>query len=1131
MSASLVLSGRGQGAGRREPNEEPPFVLPPPAFRLPPAAGFALVATLLMIAVITGAAVAFFQSTRIERFVTRNYADLARAQLAAEGGAAAAQALITTLFTNYPDSAVGWARLNDTELATFYFRTTSTNGFVPAGTNSAVPGNSPVFLFAHPLASGANEVSQSFFTTSSVVFTNTNTSDGQAGLTVANRVDLNADNWIGTPPGGSRPALRAKWVEILQNPSQPKNTNLNSAGQPSNPAIARYAFWAEDESFRVNINQAGATSRATNTPGAATAEIALQGALADTNTALARGVTNLQISLRTNIPTPGMVDLISPMNNYATNRFVISVHSSALNLSRGGTLRLNLNQVVSNASSSLPNYSLLVRTQLNRILSAITNSNSLAAPSNTAAMPLFGQRFYRLTTDGTTLNATSMVTGTIGTNQRTGFYLQKIAANIRDYIDSDSLPTVVNNDPGFTINNAAEPWNAFAGGAAGGNGPYDSSVAAIGKEAVPLLTEYAVRVLLTSWQINGTGAGRSANFVFRLFHYFEFWNPTTKDIPLAALGNNPRLQILNMYGFNVGTGGSITPSVPPTTVTSLSNFSGLTNFPANSFTVLTTEPPENANTCPFPNNASFKRASNSFTEYRGTTRLTSVVNGVTQPRIRPWLGTSATPARAGTGSTDYDLWMTLFNSDGVLESFTALPTGAATGADPNEANALTIHNDPGDNTNSTTFKWRSGSLRGNDSLNRSGEPRSLHEQMRIARYLGSSDPNQAHQTRFFTETSLANVSLGQLNGAGNYINPTNWIDYSPAISPGAGASLAPYRQLDGPLDTISRLGDLYDPALFLVAGSTEIALVRGGGRTLKIGQAERWGPQNPYGLWDGSETSASRNWTAWRLADVFTANNPSRLWIDTAPANPVDWDNNGILDTNVVTLISINGATNRLISPTSELEAATCFQGLININGALRDNGAALQALVLGLAYEPAPQGAQATAGRSLIVANFVNAVRTHLAGSATVDTNPANDQLFWERGQISELATASNLPLFSSALSTLAGVPLNTAQDRGREELVRRIMDLITTKGNTYTVYAVGQSLNPRTGLPVATHRVKKTFRINPSFLAPDSNNVLRSLPADSTFNPAETGRGGAADRFRRPTGFTTTILHTSPE
>ena len=95
MTPSLVLSGRGQGAGLRDPNEQPPSTS-----RLPPASGFALVATLLMITVITGAAVAFFQSTRIERFVSRNYADLARAQMAAESGYALASSLLRISSTN-----------------------------------------------------------------------------------------------------------------------------------------------------------------------------------------------------------------------------------------------------------------------------------------------------------------------------------------------------------------------------------------------------------------------------------------------------------------------------------------------------------------------------------------------------------------------------------------------------------------------------------------------------------------------------------------------------------------------------------------------------------------------------------------------------------------------------------------------------------------------------------------------------------------------------------------------------------------------------------------------------------------------------------------------------------------------
>jgi len=249
--------------------------------------------------------------------------------------------------------------------------------------------------------------------------------------------------------------------------------------------------------------------------------------------------------------------------------------------------------------------------------------------------------------------------------------------------------------------------------------------------------------------------------------------------------------------------------------------------------------------------------------------------------------------------------------------------------------------------------------------------------------------------------------------------------------------------------------------------------VRGGARTLKIGQAERWSTQNVYGLWDGSETSASRNWTSWRLADVFSVNN------------------------------SVN------------------LPGVININGALRDTNA-LAALVYGLIYESSPSGAQATSGRNLNVANFVSSVRNHLSGGS-VDTDPSNDRLFWERGQLGELADVQNRPLLSSPLNTLAGVALSTTQDRGREELVRRMLELITTKGNVYTVYAIGQSLNPRTGQPVSTQKIRRTFRIDPVFNP--------ALPADNTFDPAQAGTGSNNDRFRRPSRFTVTVLHNSNE
>ncbi|NCW28501.1 MAG: hypothetical protein EBV83_09470, partial [Verrucomicrobia bacterium] len=55
---------------------------------------FALVSTLLIVAVMALGALAFFQAARMDRLVTRNTAERVRAELAAESGLAAAQGLI-----------------------------------------------------------------------------------------------------------------------------------------------------------------------------------------------------------------------------------------------------------------------------------------------------------------------------------------------------------------------------------------------------------------------------------------------------------------------------------------------------------------------------------------------------------------------------------------------------------------------------------------------------------------------------------------------------------------------------------------------------------------------------------------------------------------------------------------------------------------------------------------------------------------------------------------------------------------------------------------------------------------------------------------------------------------------------
>jgi len=155
-----------------------------------------------MIAVITGAAVAFFQSTRIERFVARNYANLARAQLAAESGYAFAAALIR--------SGSG----NDHFLVV---QNTNRQLFIGNGTNQTAP-NTFAYL---PLFSFTNDPAN--FTTNAALVTN---------ITPATSLGTNTMTFTNTLPGGltvTSPAVA--WVVLT-----------NSSGRTN----ARFAFWVDE---------------------------------------------------------------------------------------------------------------------------------------------------------------------------------------------------------------------------------------------------------------------------------------------------------------------------------------------------------------------------------------------------------------------------------------------------------------------------------------------------------------------------------------------------------------------------------------------------------------------------------------------------------------------------------------------------------------------------------------------------------------------------------------------------------------------------------------------------------------------------------------------------------------------
>jgi hypothetical protein len=302
--------------------------------------------------------------------------------------------------------------------------------------------------------------------------------------------------------------------------------------------------------------------------------------------------------------------------------------------------------------------------------------------------------------------------------------------------------------------------------------------------------------------------------------------------------------------------------------------------------------------------------------------------------------------------------------------------------------------------------------------------------------------------------------------------------------------------------TIGELGHITDPARPYITSGSVPTLARGGGRTLRVGQSEltNFGGTN-IGWYDGNQTNASRTWTSWRLADVFTTTAASNG--ATAP------DAQGNL-TNSLGVVRGQTNTNGVV---------VTIPGLINPNGLLRDGGAAMKAALYGLTFLPSgPEGASLIAGRPANVTNVVTnligrLINATAGGLPTGSLNP-----FWERGELSELSGLNS----ASASTVVSGQIMSNAIDRGREELIRRSIEMITPRGSVFTVYAIGQTLQVASSVTnvLSTARLRQTFQIEPKF-------QFTADYGNDSFSPAQSLR--VTRRFSAPTNYTVRVLATS--
>jgi len=1029
-----------------------------------PAKASSLVTTLFVITVLTIIVVAFVQSMTIERMTSRSYANIEQARLAAEAGVNAAAANLLTLFQTYPDSATAWQPIFNsgnriTEGTVFHFRgapiaNSPSFSNLPTATPPSAFGTN-VDLYALPLISGA-QMTRS--TNLDAAFS--------SSINSTTGINLNERNWIGTAPGQPTKQIWAEWVEILRDPSQPRDLTIDPATRrPRNPPIARYAYWVEDESFKIDLSLASSGLVGTNTltnPQQIPAATVLRSADPSANP------TNLAASIaliRNQTPLSSVFQLAQAATNesskeaLATNLpFIATIWSSGYNVSRGGWQRVNVNALFTNLTASTAN---ATRTALDRFITTVTNTN---------ASPYFGQRFLRQGSPShpsftNTINSLS----TSPTNAL--IYLNKIAVNVKDYIDSDSQPTLVDRDT-FAVRPAEEPTEALEPLGGGTEGP--NPVIAFGKENLPMLQEYAVHARLLEMNPRGWSNVRgTASFRFTYDHYFEFWNMGTKDIyvtnaPPGAveLGPSAFLLLYNQPGFdNPNAYSPPNPAIPegrPIRV----QLSSVTNrfdwastnwvsqplvFPAGQVVVLTTDP--NPNTTLLRPGAKVYHlpVANNQREFSGTTRDSSndrTKDSAGQNIFNNTYRVLLNGRTTSSSQNDYESCLVLGNANGILESHCALPIGRSGGY------AIAINYETVDRLNSDRYFVRGGSLRGNSGLDAgpqpdTGDPRSLNEQLYMKIYESASTPGQ---TRFYISNLdnndvPAQSTIGTLNT--NFVFPNNWPDFSTNSS---SSSTANFIVADAPMNSVGEFGNIYDPAR-VIGNLSTIDRARGGGRTLKIGQSDAFSSvSNRAGLWDGNQTSASRTWVAWRLTDLF----------DTTSS----WEKRGIF----------------------------------NPNGALRDNGLALSSLLEGFQFGAAPSTPANLANRTLSqaqISNFVSAITNRIHGAST---NSANDDLiFWERGELSEL------PLLSSG-TNLSGQNLAQTIDRGREEVIRRLIQVVGTKGNTFSIYCVGQAVTVKNGVivPTATHRQRSVIKVaHPNPDMNDNFNPQDALDVSRRFAP----------------------------
>ncbi len=193
--------------------------------------GAALILTLLITAMLTMMVIAFFTTMQIEQRAAHSYADAQRAKMVAQGAVSHG---IELLRSNIPEPAL---------ISESAENAPGENWAINPGRLTVVrsPGGETVV----PLHTGGADRSPNETNDPDVYSVDLNEPlPGRDAPSICVSVDSNGSPQLDAPT----PSMRVKWVPVMRDPEL--------VASEENPISARYAFWMDDESSKINFNVA-----------------------------------------------------------------------------------------------------------------------------------------------------------------------------------------------------------------------------------------------------------------------------------------------------------------------------------------------------------------------------------------------------------------------------------------------------------------------------------------------------------------------------------------------------------------------------------------------------------------------------------------------------------------------------------------------------------------------------------------------------------------------------------------------------------------------------------------------------------------------------------------------------------